>query len=107
MDKKDVLEILSRFKAALESKKVHVQKIILFGSWAKGTANEFSDIDVVIISEAFDGKDLWARAQMLGGAQAAHHIIEPLQAMALTPQEWEGKTSTVCELAKDGEVVAV
>lgn len=107
MGKKDVLEILKRFCMALESKKVHVQKMILFGSWAKGTAGEFSDIDVVIISEAFDGKDLWSRAKLLGGAQAAYHILEPIQAVAVTPQEWDGKTSTICELAKDGEVVAV
>lgn len=107
MGKKDVLEILRRFRDALESKKVHVQKMILFGSWAKGTAGEFSDIDVVIVSEAFDGRDLWSRAKLLGGAQVAYRIIEPIQAIAVTPQEWEGKTSTICELAKDGELLAV
>jgi len=107
MGKKDVLEILRRFRVALESKRIHVQKMILFGSWARGTAGQYSDIDVVIISSDFAGKDLWARAQMLGGAAAANHILEPLQPLALTPQEWDGKTSTICELAKDGEVVAV
>jgi len=107
MGKKDVLDILKRFRVALESKKIHVQKMILFGSWAKGTAGKFSDIDVVIVSPNFDGKDLWDRAKMTGGAAAAYHILEPIQPLALTPQEWEGKTSTVCELAKDGEVLAV
>ena len=33
--------------------------------------------------------------------------LKRAKAMALTPQEWEGKASTVCELARDGEVVAV
>ena len=61
----------------------------------------------MIVSEVFDGKDLWARAKLLGAAQAAYHILEPIQALAVSPQEWDGKTSTVCELAKDGEVVAV
>jgi len=107
MGKKDVLEILRRFRAALESKKIHVQKMILFGSWAKGTAEQYSDIDVVVVSPDFDGKDLWARAQMTGGAAAAYHLLEPIQPMSLTPQEWDEKTSTVCELAKDGEVLAV
>lgn len=104
MDKKDVLDILRRFRSALESKKVHVEKMILFGSCAKGTAEKFSDIDVVVVSSDFDGKDLWARATMLGAA--AYQVFEPIQALAVTPQEWDGKTSTVCELAKDGEVIA-
>lgn len=105
MGKTDVLNILKRFRLVLESKKVHVQKMILFGSWAKGTAGKFSDIDVVVVSSDFDGKDLWDRATMLGSA--AYQVFEPIQALALTPEEWEGKMSTVCELAKDGEVVAV
>lgn len=107
MGKKDVLTILRRFRDALEAKKIHVQKMILFGSWARGTAGEHSDIDVVIVSEAFNGQDLWSRAKLLGSAAAASHIRGPIQPLALTPEEWEGKTSTVCELAQDGEVVAV
>lgn len=105
MGKKDVLDILRRFRAALESKKVRVEKVVLFGSWAKGTAREDSDIDVVVVSPDFGGKDLWSRAKMLG--PAAYQVFAPIQASALTPQEWEGKTSTICELAKDGEVLAV
>ena len=105
MGKKDVLDILRRFRAALESKKVRVEKVVLFGSWAKGTAREDSDIDVVVVSPDFGGKDLWSRAKMLG--PAAYQVFAPSQASALTPQEWDGKTSTVCELAKDGEVLAV
>lgn len=105
MGKNDVLNILKRFREALESRKIHVEKIILFGSWAKGTAGEFSDIDVVVVSKDFNGKDLWSRAQMLGAA--VYQVFEPIEAVALTPQEWEGKTSTVCELAKNGELVTV
>ena len=31
--------------------KVHIDKVILFGSYANGTATELSDIDVLIISK--------------------------------------------------------
>ncbi len=105
MGKKDVLNILSRFRVVLESKKIHVEKMVLFGSWAKGTAGKFSDIDVVVVSRDFSGKDLWSRAKLLGSA--VYQVLEPIQAVALTPQEWDGRTSTICELAKDGEVIAV
>ena len=105
MGKKDVLDILKRFRAALESRQVRVDKVVLFGSWAKGTAREDSDIDVVVVSPDFSGKDLWSRARMLG--PAAYEVFAPIQALALSPLEWDGKTSTVCELAKDGELLAV
>lgn len=29
-------------------KHYRIQEVILFGSWAKGTANEFSDVDIAI-----------------------------------------------------------
>ncbi len=58
MDKNTVLEILSRFRKALESKNIRIAKMILFGSYATGKYKEGSDIDVVVISGDFSGKDL-------------------------------------------------
>jgi predicted nucleotidyltransferase len=103
MGKKDVIDILSRFRAALEEKKVHVERMVLFGSWSKDTAHEASDIDVVVISEDFKGKDHWSRSKMLGSA--VYKVFAPIQAAAVTPEEWLARTMTICELAKDGEIL--
>ncbi|MCK5513295.1 MAG: nucleotidyltransferase domain-containing protein, partial [Deltaproteobacteria bacterium] len=48
MDKRAVLEILSRFQKALEEKDIKINKLILFGSYAIGQFREGSDIDVVV-----------------------------------------------------------
>lgn len=38
------------------TKKVNVEKVILFGSYAKGSAHEWSDIDLAVISPDFKSK---------------------------------------------------
>lgn len=105
MGKKDVIEILKKFCKVLEEKKVHVERLILFGSWSKGTQQEGSDIDVIVVSRDFQGKDPWSRIKMIGGA--VYKVFEPIQATGVTPEEWNSRAMTICELAKDGEVVAV
>ncbi|MBI5149346.1 MAG: nucleotidyltransferase domain-containing protein, partial [Candidatus Omnitrophica bacterium] len=68
MGKKDVLNILKRLSELLEHSNVHVERLILFGSWARGTQQEGSDIDVVIVSSDFTGKDYWTRINILSEA---------------------------------------
>jgi predicted nucleotidyltransferase len=48
MDKADVIEIASKYAKAVKAKHGNV-KIILFGSYAKGTYNQDSDIDIAVI----------------------------------------------------------
>lgn len=103
MGKKDVLNILRHLKERLEQNKVHVDRLILFGSWAQGTQKEGSDIDVVV-SNDFNGKDYWARIDIL--SKAIYQVFAPIQAIAMTPQEWESKESPICDFAQKGEIVA-
>ena len=103
MDKNTVLGILSRFRQVLESKGTKVEKLILFGSYASGTYKEGSDIDVVVISKNFSGKDYWERIDIL--SDAIYEVFEPIEAVAMTPEEWEKKDSPVVDYVKDGEVI--
>ena len=57
MDKEAVLRIISDFGKALEAENIRPQKIILFGSCSTNTQRPDSDIDLVVISEDFTGKD--------------------------------------------------
>jgi predicted nucleotidyltransferase len=103
MDKKAALKILARFRAAIESQHVKVDKLILYGSYASGANREGSDIDVVVISKDFAGKDYWERTEIL--SRAIYDVFEPIEAIALTPEEWDKGESAVVEYAKTGEVV--
>lgn len=103
MDKNAVLEVLLRFRKALESRGVMISKLILYGSYATGAYKEGSDIDVVVISEDFTGKDYWARIDIL--SEAIYEVFEPIEAVAITPEEWEKGESEIIEYSKAGEVV--
>lgn len=103
MDKSAVLEILSRFKKALESRGVRIDKLILFGSYAKGTQREWSDIDIVVVSDDFAGKNYWDRIDIL--TDAIYNVFEPIEAIAMTPDEWATGQSPIVEFSKTGEIV--
>lgn len=103
MVKENVLQFIERFQMALEEQHVHIQKIVLYGSWANGRAHEESDTDVVVISDSFKGKDYWDRIDLL--SRAIYKIFVPIEAVAMTQEEWDNNSSRVCEYAKNGEVV--
>ncbi len=103
MDKKAVLEIISAFRKALESRGIRAEKLILFGSYATGQYREDSDIDVVVISRDFKNKSYWERIDILSGA--IYDIFEPIEATAFTPEEWKSRDSIIVDFAKNGEVV--
>lgn len=50
---KDIVESVNKFVEEIK-KQYNVTEIILFGSYAKGTENEDSDIDIAVISDDFD-----------------------------------------------------
>lgn len=103
MDKKAVLEILSKFQNALKSQGIKANKLILYGSYATGTYREGSDIDVVVVSSDFRNKNYWERINTL--SNAIYEVFEPIEAVAMTPEEWDRGDSNIVEFAKTGEVV--
>lgn len=103
MDKSSVLRIVSDFRKALETQSVKPQKIILFGSHSTGTQREDSDIDLVVISEDFSGKSYWERIDILSAA--IFTVFKPIEAIAMTPEEWQSGDSLIADYARNGEVV--
>ncbi|RZD17592.1 MAG: nucleotidyltransferase domain-containing protein [Candidatus Acididesulfobacter diazotrophicus] len=53
-------EIINKYINELKKHNIDLVSVYLFGSYAKGTATEFSDIDLAIIVNKFaaDGKDI-------------------------------------------------
>ena len=103
MDKSTVLDVVARLRQRIEARGIRPQKVILYGSYADGTHREGSDIDVVIISEDFAGKGYWERIEIL--ADAIYEVFAPVEAVAMTMEEWERGDSQIAAFARKGEVL--
>ncbi|MGD9552366.1 MAG: nucleotidyltransferase domain-containing protein [Candidatus Caldatribacteriota bacterium] len=91
----EINRIIEKFKKELEKYNIHPERIILYGSYAKGNAREDSDIDLVVISSDFENMNLRERLEILG--LAAGNVLEPIEALGYTPQEVLEKKETFLE----------
>lgn len=103
MDKSTVIDIVDRFRIALENDNIKINKIILYGSFANNNNNKDSDIDLIIISDDFAAFDYWERINLI--SNAIYKIFEPIEAVSFTSDEWENSNSFLVDYAIDGEIV--
>ena len=79
--------------------------MVLFGSYSKGLNKEGSDIDIVVISDDFKGKNYLERIEIL--TDAVYAVFQPIEAVAMTTEEWERGDSVIAGFARDGQVISV
>jgi len=107
MVKSIVIEAITSLQQCLKETGLDVSKIILFGSQSREEATEESDIDILIISEDFQGKDIFERAKLTKDAEiaATKKFMVPFDIITLTPDEFENETSPVALYAKKGKMI--
>ena len=59
-----IKEIIALYIKRLEENSIPVRQAILFGSYATGRFSEWSDIDLAIVSDAFEGSRIVDRAKL-------------------------------------------
>lgn len=80
-----IKEIIEEYKKALKTLGINIERVILYGSFSRGTQRKDSDIDLVIISRDFQNMNLRERLEVLGIAAA--RIMKPIEAKGYTPEE--------------------
>jgi predicted nucleotidyltransferase len=76
-DRKTIYRIINRYIDALKQKNITVVGSYLFGSHAKETASEWSDIDVAILTDKFIGDSFDFRFLLMKIAREIDADIEP------------------------------
>ena len=77
MDKKEAIEKLVRYKQLL-SQYMSFDKMMLFGSYARGTQREDSDVDVAIIVDEMQGDYFSTRPLLWRIRREVDDRIEPV-----------------------------
>jgi uncharacterized protein len=88
----NVKQIVRKYRTQLIKMGIQPSRILLYGSQATGTANEGSDIDLIIVSNTWAKYSQRKRLELLGIASA--RILEPVQAQGFTPNEIKSKQLT-------------
>ncbi len=77
MDKATAVEYVKRY-AELVRQRFDVARVVLYGSYARGTAYEDSDIDVAVIVDRLDGDWLDSAAELWRLSHDIDFRIEPV-----------------------------
>ena len=107
MDQNAAIEAVRYFGQRLDESGVRISKLILFGSHARGEATDESDVDVLIISDDFRGRDIFGRARIIRDPEreTIHRFHVPLDVVMMTPEEFASGASLIAQAARAGTVL--
>ena len=100
----EIMQIIKNYLSDLQQD-INVEKAILFGSYAKGTNDKNSDIDLAIVSNHFRGKKRVDSINYLLLKAIDYNIdIEPIP---FTDEEYAEKDGFIKEVLKYGIDISV
>lgn len=99
--KREIETIIESYKNILTKLGIKPERIILYGSFAKGSPHEDSDIDLIVISEDFKNMNIRERLETLG--LAAGRVFEPIEARGYTTEEIRDIKGTFLEEVLQGK----
>lgn len=99
MDRREAIKRVKEF-AALISGHFAVKMVILYGSYAKGTAVKHSDIDVAVVVSKIDGDFLEQQARLYKIRRKVDIRIEPILL-----EDGEDRSGFLEGVLKEGRVV--
>ena len=99
-----IITAIREYLGALTKYGIHARRAVLFGSYARGEGDKWSDIDLVVIAPEFDAaKELELVERLWQTTIAADNRIEPIPC---GEKEWEtDEGRPILEIARREGVV--
>jgi len=96
LDKDTVMSVIKDLHETLQSYGIKDNHIALFGSFFNGNTHEDSDMDVIVISSLFEGKNLFERIDMTAKAriEIQRKYVVPMDILLKTPKEYNHSKKT-------------
>ena len=100
----ELKQLAAHYVEELQKRGVRVERVILFGSYGRGTASERSDIDLAFISRDFERFDLFDRQTLLASCRPGFVRTDVI---AYSPRLLEERKSSdlVKNILTDGRVI--
>jgi predicted nucleotidyltransferase len=104
MAEKLLVDIEGSVRELCAERDIPVDSVRFFGSHAAGEANAGSDVDLVLVSPAFEGKDIFQRAGMTKGIHRAlvKRFRLPFDIVFCSVSDWRHGRSPLLEEVKRG-----
>lgn len=103
-DKKLIYREIKEYVNALRARDIHVLGTYLFGSYAKGRADEWSDIDLAILTDRFIGDSFDFRFMLSRIARDIDPDIEPHLYLV---SDFNESNPVAAEIMRTGEKVLI
>ncbi len=91
MDQTTINEIVHHLKESLTKSGITVDSIALFGSALSGNMHDDSDIDIIVVSSDFKGKDIFERSKlsMHPELKTFKKFKVPMDILNMSPEEYK------------------
>ena len=90
-----IIEMVKQYAGLIQKENIRIDKLYLFGSYARGVATDESDIDVVIISKDFKGDRFDDRRKLVPLRRKLDRRIEPIP---YRPEDFKKNDPLVVEI---------
>lgn len=100
---KKVIKEINKFLEILKEDKLPMDKVILYGSYAKGNPRRWSDIDLCVVSPKF--KDAWGAMEYLWKRRKIFDVNYTIEPIGFSPKDFRESSSLINEIKKTGIVI--
>ncbi|MEK6764793.1 MAG: nucleotidyltransferase domain-containing protein [Planctomycetota bacterium] len=94
-----VKNIIDRYIRELNRNKIPIKEAILFGSYAKGDYQEWSDIDIALVSDIFEGNRIDDKDKI---RRITLSISSELEVIPFAPDDFNLQNPFAKEILKTG-----
>ena len=100
--KSSTINLIKKYIVRLKENNISVERVLLFGSYIKGTPREDSDIDIAVISSAFKGDRYSDRRLIVPLRRGIDSRIEPIP---FTPDDFAKGGILIDEIKSTGQEI--
>ena len=94
-----VRNTIDKYLASLKENNIPIKQAILFGSYARGTYHEWSDIDLALVSDIFEGNRIDDRSKI---RRITLRVSSDIEVLPYRPEDFNSADPFVKEIIETG-----